>query len=239
MLFFYAIIKFLLMTQREPQCISFALRLTLMVKRFSCLCVSALLRCRPVRLQPHHGNGLSQRCRKVELLARQLASGTGTELHGFDVLRHVEFLFRLRSANVAYAAREDGEVVNLHVLAVENHLLDARHHGCHHTQTLRLGESGVVLRHVLCQLAQVNGLLDYWKGIPFVEGCRVLVLVLFHYKFNHIPKCFFKVLVKHSGTTALLAVPLWLRACRGTDGGQSHPPCFGRHCKGRASLHAA
>lgn len=50
---------------------------------------------------------------------------------------------------------------------------------------------------------------------------------------------FFKVLVKLTGNIPLLAVPVWLRACRGTDGGLFRPPCFGRHCKGRASLYAA
>ena len=76
------------------------------------------------------------------------------------------------------AQGEDGKVGNLHVLALQEQLLDAAYHVGEHTLDGTLGEWRVVTGHVGSQLVQVDGLLDVGVGKP-------RVLVLFQYVQNH------------------------------------------------------
>ena len=65
---------------------------------------------------------------EVQTLVAEFAGGTGTQLHAFDVGAHLELFGRIGAVIGNDAAREDGQVVELHVLAVEHQFLDAAHH---------------------------------------------------------------------------------------------------------------
>ena len=64
------------------------------------------------------GTGLLQRGREVKHLGSQFAGGTGTELHALDVGGGGEVVLAVGTATVLDADGEDGEVGNLHVLAL-------------------------------------------------------------------------------------------------------------------------
>ena len=65
---------------------------------------------------------------EVQTLVAELAGGTGTQFHAFDVGAHLKLFGRIGAVIGNDAAREDGQVVELHVLAVEHQFLDAAHH---------------------------------------------------------------------------------------------------------------
>ena len=111
------------------------------------------------------GSCLLQRGLEVQVLGDQLAGGTGTELHALDVLRHGELAGGGLASGVLDAEGEDGKVGNLHVLAFEQQLLDAADHVGEHAVDGSLGERGVVVRHVLGQTVQVDGLFDDRVGV--------------------------------------------------------------------------
>ena len=75
------------------------------------------------------GGGLLERGLQVERLRQQDAGGAGTELDAGDVLRHREVLLADGAAlGILDADGEDGQVVNLHVLALQEQFADTVHH---------------------------------------------------------------------------------------------------------------
>ena len=119
------------------------------------------------------GAGFLQRSLQVQALGDQFAGGTGTQFHALDVLRHGEDVLAHGTAVVLDAEREDGEVGNLHVLALQQQFLDARHHVREYPFDGTLRVRCVVVRHVFGQCIQVDGLLDHGEGKPFPERRRL------------------------------------------------------------------
>lgn len=78
-----------------------------------------------------------------------------------------------------------GQVVQLHVLAVENQLFDARHHVGQHAANHAGREGGVVVGHVLGQGFDVEGFVYYGTGVPFVLGAFQTRFQLILFVENH------------------------------------------------------
>lgn len=107
---------------------------------------------------------------QVEGGGGQVAGSTGTEFHTLDVGRSGEGTFAFSTAPVLDADGEDGEVGNLHVLALQQQLLDAAAHVGEHPLDGSLGERGVVVRHVLGQSFERYGLLNHRVGEILAVG---------------------------------------------------------------------
>ena len=94
-----------------------------------------------------------------------------------DLFTHIESLFRLRTAgHVLYAHIEDGEVGNLHALALQQKLLDAAHHVGEDSLYGTRRERGVVRRHVVGKLVQLHHLLLHGIGKPLVVHIAIHVV---------------------------------------------------------------
>jgi len=138
------------------------------------------------RLLTSNSGSTLQRSFEVQVLGHEGTSGTGTELDAGDVLRDGEIVLRLSaSLRVLDTEREDGEVINLHVLALQEEFLDTRDHVGQQTpdDALRIGT--VVVTHVLGKSIQVDGLFDDWVGKPHAEYPRCSVLDFLEYVTNH------------------------------------------------------
>ena len=114
------------------------------------------------------GHSPLQRGIEVESCRSECSCGTGTQLYALDVLRGVELLLRFRSLFVLDADREDGEVGEFHVLALQQNLLDASDHVGEHPLDGAGGERRVVIRHVLGELVKPDGLVNDGVSEPFV-----------------------------------------------------------------------
>ena len=114
----------------------------------------------------------------VEVGIAQSTRGTGTQLQSADVAGYVELGLGLGALLVADTHGEDGQVVNLHILASQELLLDTLHHGGHHAETHGLREAGVVFLHVLGEVGQVDGFIGNRKCIPLAE-CKALLVLVF------------------------------------------------------------
>ena len=120
---------------------------------------------------------LAELGRQLERGAGEVARGTGTEAYAGDIALRGEILRRDGPLR-ADAHAEDAEVVYLHVLAVHQQLLDTIHHVLQHAVDGAGGEGGVVGGHVLGQGGDVYRLLAYGTGVPLVEGCHVLLVLV-------------------------------------------------------------
>ena len=114
------------------------------------------------------GRSPLQRGIEVESRRSERSCGTGTQLYTLDVLRGIELLLRFSSLFVLDADREDGEVGEFHVLALQQNLLDASDHVGEHPLDGAGGERRVVIRHVLGELVQPDGLVNDGICEPFV-----------------------------------------------------------------------
>ena len=115
----------------------------------------------------------------------QLPRGTGTELQALHIVCQREVGSRCRPFPADNAYGEDGEVVQLHILAVKDKLLDARNHVGKDTldDTGRVG--GVMVCHVLCQTFGVIRLFDDGTRIPEAFQWAVLARHLILFVTNH------------------------------------------------------
>ena len=103
---------------------------------------------------------------QVQAGVAELSRGTGTQLDAADVLGRGELGSAGGAArDVDNAAGEDGQVVNLDVLPLQHHLLDAAHHALHHGRADGFAEAGVVVGHVLGQGFEVYRLVDGGIGV--------------------------------------------------------------------------
>ena len=117
-----------------------------------------------LHLAPHRGRS-------------ELSGGTAAQRAALDVNPRIEIRCSLGSLRSESHA-EDGEVVNLHVLPLEQNLLDTVHHVAEHTLDAALGIRRVVLGHVLGELVDADGLVSYGTCIPFLVVCTGLDAVL-------------------------------------------------------------
>ena len=121
-------------------------------------------------LRAGEGSGTTQRGYQVQRFRHEDARGTRAQLHALNVLRDGEVLFGVGTALLVLDADgEDGEVVDLHVLALQEQLLDAVHHVGEQTLDDALREGSVVARHVFREPCQVDGLLDHGEGKELAE----------------------------------------------------------------------
>ena len=116
------------------------------------------------------GGGLLQRGLQTQVGSGQLTGGTGAELQALDVLADTELVNALCTTPVLNPYGEDGEVGNLHVLALQQQLLDAAAHVGEHPLDGSLRERGVVVRHVLGQSFERYGLLNHRVGEILAVG---------------------------------------------------------------------
>ena len=115
-----------------------------------------------------------------QLGAGELSSGTGAHVHAVDVLRGGELLRGRRTLLLRLdACGEDGQPVELHGLALQHQLTDAADHVGQHALDGSPRVRSVMLRHVLGQLFNVDGLADgHGAGEPLAVGHAVRILVL-------------------------------------------------------------
>ena len=114
-----------------------------------------------------------------QLAAGELAGGTGAHVDALDVLGGREILAAGGTAlGRLDACAEDGQIRQLDGLALQHQLADAVHHISEHASDGTLGVRRVVLRHVLGQCVEVDGLADgYGACEPLAIDFRVFVLV--------------------------------------------------------------
>ena len=116
----------------------------------------------------------AERAFQVDFGVAQFAGGAGAELQARHVFAHLELGCAGGAVVTDDAHREDGQVVQFHVLAVQNQLLDAGHHFGQHPFDDAGRERRVVFRHVLGQRFEVQRFVDDGAGIPHSLAGMVL-----------------------------------------------------------------
>ena len=106
---------------------------------------------------------------QVKTLTHQVASGSGLQLHTADILRYSEVLFLSSHLLVLDTQRKNGQVVDLHVLALQQELFDTTNHVGEQTLDNALGVRRIVSTHVLSQSIQVDSLFNHVLGEPLTE----------------------------------------------------------------------
>ena len=135
----------------------------------------------------------------VAVLQVHRSRGDDLDVGSQDVLGGGEFLCCLGSLG-ADAGLEDGEVGELHGVAVEADLSDASHHVVQQTDDLALRVRAVVSAHVFGDAFEVDDVGVDGAGVELALGV-VVDLALVNCVLNHV----FRVcLVRHSGYAAKL-----------------------------------
>src|SRR5574344_1277799 len=98
----------------------------------------------------------------------QVAGGAGIQTDGLDVVSHRE-VFQFVAAYALQTYAEDGKVVYLHVLAVEQKFLDTRHHIGEHALDGTSRVRRVVDSHMFDELLDVDDLIGYGTTIILLE----------------------------------------------------------------------
>ena len=119
-----------------------------------------------------------------ELGTAEVAGGVGVQVDVLDVLGDVVGQVRLGTLR-GHLDAEDGEVLDLHLVAVEAELADAGHHVLQDAVDDARGVGRVVVVHVLGELLQVVGLLLLDAAVDHAVALRRGHRVAIQIQFKH------------------------------------------------------